>query len=76
VDLLSPVPVLLLHLARKQADEFEVSALPVFSAVALAAAMTQLSGLSFSEVVNDFKVASSFVLTAEQTSSRLSPSDP
>jgi hypothetical protein len=39
-----------------------ISALPLFTAEALGRAMTKIADLSFSEVVNDFKVASSFVL--------------
>ena len=39
-----------------------MSTLPLFSAEAAGKAMTKLSDLSFSEVVNDFKVAPSFVL--------------
>lgn len=63
-DISPRLAVLLLHLARKHADKSEavVSALPVFSGTTLSTAMTRLSELSFSEVVNDFKVASSFVL--------------
>jgi hypothetical protein len=38
-----------------------VSAFPLFSAAEAGEAMTKLSDLSFSEVVNDFKVAPSFV---------------
>jgi hypothetical protein len=55
--------VLLLHLARDAADKSEAMtrALPLFSASTLATAMTRLSDLSFDEVINDFKVASTFV---------------
>jgi hypothetical protein len=38
-----------------------VSALPLFSAETAGRAMTRVSGLSFSEIINDFKVAPSFV---------------
>ncbi len=63
-DISPRLAVLLLHLARKRADETEstISSLPLFSAHTLGSAMTQLSELSFSEVINDFKVAPTFVL--------------
>lgn len=56
--------VLLLYLARERAARRQdmVSTLPLFSADEIAEAMTKVSDLSFSEVVNDFKVAPSFVL--------------
>jgi energy-coupling factor transporter ATP-binding protein EcfA2 len=63
-DVSPRLAVLLLHLAREVADESETTAdaPPIFSAAALSAAMTRLSELSFSEVINDFKIASTFVL--------------
>lgn len=63
-DVSPRLAVLLLHLARDYTarPSEEVRALPLFSADAAARAMTELSELSFSEVVNDFKVAQSFVL--------------
>ncbi|MFF3441857.1 P-loop ATPase, Sll1717 family [Streptosporangium sp. NPDC002721] len=56
--------VLLLHLTREHAAQPDavVAAVPLFSADAVRRAMTKLSELSFSEVVNDFKVAPTFVL--------------
>jgi hypothetical protein len=56
--------VLLLYLMREHAARPQdmMSTLPLFSADEAAEAMTKLSDLSFSEVVNDFKVAPSFVL--------------
>lgn len=55
--------ILLLYLARERAarPNAVVSTLPLFSAAEAGEAMTRLSDLSFSEVVNDFKVAPSFV---------------
>jgi NACHT domain len=56
--------VLLLYLIREHSakpDEI-VNKLPIFSVEGVTTAMTKLSELSFSEVVNDFKVAQSFVL--------------
>ena len=63
-DISPRLAVLLLHLTREQSTRQEdvVSTLPLFSAEAVGKAMTKLSDLSFSEVVNDFKVAPSFVL--------------
>ncbi|WP_310727906.1 ATP-binding protein [Streptomyces sp. N2A] len=56
--------VLLLHLTRERSarPDAVVAAAPLFSADAVQRAMTKLSDLSFSEVVNDFKVAPTFVL--------------
>jgi energy-coupling factor transporter ATP-binding protein EcfA2 len=63
-DVSPRLAILLLYLARdyspRQTDP--VDALPLFPADAVARAMTEVSELSFSEVVNDFKVAPSFVL--------------
>ncbi|WP_459957829.1 P-loop ATPase, Sll1717 family [Nocardia sp. IFM 10818] len=56
--------VLLLHLTRElssKSDEY-VTDLPLFPEASVTPAMTKVSDLSFSEVVNDFKVAPSFVL--------------
>ncbi|MFC9995554.1 P-loop ATPase, Sll1717 family [Nocardia sp. NPDC127526] len=56
--------VLLLHLTRElsnKSDEY-VTDLPLFPEDSVTPAMTKVSDLSFSEVVNDFKVAPSFVL--------------
>lgn len=55
--------VLLLHLTRDLAEDAEahVSSFPLFSAESVTRAMTKLSDLSFSEIVNDFKVAPTFV---------------
>jgi energy-coupling factor transporter ATP-binding protein EcfA2 len=55
--------VLLLHLTREVSADPDavVSTLPLFSAEAVSKAMTRLSDLSYSEIVNDFKVASTFV---------------
>jgi NACHT domain len=63
-DVSPRLAVLLLHLTRELSARPEdvVSTLPLFSAEAVRKAMTKLSDLSFSEVVNDFKVAPSFVL--------------
>ncbi len=63
-DVSPRLAVLLLHLTRELSARPEdvVSMLPLFSADAVREAMTKLSDLSFSEVVNDFKVAPSFVL--------------
>jgi NACHT domain len=63
-DVSPRMAVLLLYLARDQSarPEETVTTLPLFSAEATGKAMTQLSDSSFSEVVNDFKVAPSFVL--------------
>lgn len=63
-DISPRLAVLLLHLTREISARpgEKVSTLPIFSAEAAGRAMTRLSDLSFSEVVNDFKVAPSFVL--------------
>ena len=63
-DVSPRLAVLLLHLTRELSARPEdvVSTLPLFSADAVRKAMTKLSDLSFSEIVNDFKVAHSFVL--------------
>jgi hypothetical protein len=63
-DISPRLAVLLLHLTleRSARPDDRVAAIPVFSADALQRAMTKLSDLSFSEVVNDFKVAPTFVL--------------
>lgn len=63
-DMSPRLAVLLLYLARDHsAQQSEpVDELPVFTADAVTRAMTEVSELSFSEVVNDFKVATSFVL--------------
>jgi hypothetical protein len=63
-DVSPRLTVLLLYLARDYSarQSVNVDALPLFTADAVARAMTEVSELSFSEVVNDFKVASSFVL--------------
>jgi hypothetical protein len=63
-DIPPRLAILLLHLARELSDrpDESISTLPIFSLKALEQAMTKVSDLSFSEVVNDFKVASSFVL--------------
>jgi hypothetical protein len=62
-DVSPRLAVLLLHLSRDLSARPEdiVSTLPLFSAEAAGKAMTKLSDLSFWEVVNDFKVATSFV---------------
>jgi hypothetical protein len=62
-DISPRLAVLLLYLARQRAarPDAVVSALPLFTAVEAGEAMTKLSDLSFSEVVNDFKVGPSFV---------------
>ncbi|MEV0177700.1 AAA family ATPase [Streptomyces sp. NPDC050625] len=63
-DISPRLAVLLLHLTRElsaRPDDM-VTAVPLFSADAVQRAMTKLSDLSFSEVVNDFKVAPTFVL--------------
>jgi hypothetical protein len=62
-DVSPRLAVLLLYLARQRAarPDAVVSALPLFSSVEAGEAMTKLSDLSFSEVVNDFKVGPSFV---------------
>jgi hypothetical protein len=62
-DVSPRLAVLLLYLARERAARPDdvVSTLPLFSAAEAGEAMTKLSDLSFSEVVNDFKVAPSFV---------------
>ncbi|WP_067540824.1 ATP-binding protein [Nocardia crassostreae] len=56
--------VLLLHLTREMSTKSEeiVTDLPLFPEDAVTPAMTKVSDLSFSEVVNDFKVGTSFVL--------------
>ncbi|MFE4703061.1 P-loop ATPase, Sll1717 family [Streptomyces sp. NPDC056738] len=63
-DISPRLAVLLLHLAREYSarPDAVVAAVPLFSADAVQRAMTKLSDLSFSEVVNDFKVAPTFVL--------------
>ena len=63
-DVSPRLAVLLLHLTRDLSTNPEavVSTLPLFSAEAVRGAMTKLSELSYSEVVNDFKVATTFVL--------------
>lgn len=63
-DISPRLAVLLLQLAKDLTDKSEAVAttLPIFSATTLSAAMTRLSELSFNEVTNDFKVASTFVL--------------
>lgn len=63
-DVSPRLAVLLLHLVREHSahPEAPVLTLPLFSAEAISKAMTKLSDLSFSEVVNDFKVAPTFVL--------------
>lgn len=55
--------VLLLHLAREKSPRLDarVATLPLFSEEAAGRAMTRLSELSASEVVDDFKVACTFV---------------
>jgi hypothetical protein len=65
-DVSPRLAVLLLYLTRELSAKPQdlVSTLPIFSAEAVARAMTKLSDLSFSEVVNDFKVAPSFVLNS------------
>jgi hypothetical protein len=62
-DVSPRLAVLLLYLARERAARpgAVVSTLPLFSAAEAGEAMTRLSDLSFSEVVNDFKVAPSFL---------------
>jgi NACHT domain len=62
-DVSPRLAVLLLHLARDLSPDPEalMSTLPVFSVDALRQAMTKLSDLSYSEVVNDFKIATTFV---------------
>lgn len=63
-DISPRLAVLLLHLTRDLSARSEdvVRTLPLFTANALSRAMTKLSELSYSEVVNDFKVASGFVM--------------
>lgn len=63
-DVSPRLAILLLNLTRDHADRPQemVSTLPLFSADEVAEAMTRLSDLYFSEVVNDFKVAPSFIL--------------
>lgn len=63
-DISPRLAVLLLHLTREHSARPDdlVSTVPLFSADAVQRAMTKLSDLSFSEVVNDFKVAPTFVL--------------
>jgi hypothetical protein len=62
-DVSPRLAVLLLHLARELSPSPEniVSTLPLFSAETAGRAMTRLSDLSFMEIINDFKVAPSFV---------------
>lgn len=63
-DVSPRLAILLLHLTRDFSPRTEeaVATLPLFSPEAVRQAMTKLSDLSYSEVVNDFKVATSFVL--------------
>jgi hypothetical protein len=63
-DISPRLAVLLLHLTQEYSARLDgpVTALPLFTADAVQRAMTKLSDLSFSEVVNDFKVAPTFVL--------------
>ena len=63
-DISPRLAILLLYISRDLSANLEhvVSTLPLFSAEAVGKAMTKLSDLSFLEVVNDFKVAPSFVL--------------
>jgi hypothetical protein len=62
-DISPRLAILLLYQARELSagPEDTVSALPLFSAETAGRAMTRVSGLSFSEIINDFKVAPSFV---------------
>jgi energy-coupling factor transporter ATP-binding protein EcfA2 len=62
-DISPRLAVLLLHLARdlSASPEGIVSTFPLFSAETAGRAMTRLSDLSFSEIINDFKMAPSFV---------------
>ena len=63
-DISPRLAVLLLHLTQERSARSDdpVTAVPLFAADAVQRAMTKLSDLSFSEVVNDFKVAPTFVL--------------
>jgi hypothetical protein len=63
-DISPRLAVLLLHLTQEHSAQSgdPVAAVPLFTADAVQRAMTKLSDLSFSEVVNDFKVAPTFVL--------------
>ena len=63
-DISPRLAVLLLYLTRELSARPEdvVSTLPLFTAEAVGRAMTKLSDLSYSEIVDDFKVATSFVL--------------
>jgi NACHT domain len=63
-DISPRLAVLLLYLTRELSARPEdiVSTLPLFTAETVGRAMTKLSDLSFAEIVNDFKVATSFVL--------------
>jgi hypothetical protein len=63
-DVSPRLAILLLYISRDMSANPEgvVSTLPLFSAEVAGKAMTKLSDLSFSEFVNDFKVAPSFVL--------------
>lgn len=63
-DISPRLAVLLLQLAQALSSQPDavVTAVPLFSADAVRRAMTKVSDLSFSEVVNDFKVAPTFVL--------------
>ncbi|MEG8183961.1 hypothetical protein GZH49_36435 [Nocardia terpenica] len=61
-DLSPRLAVLLLHLTCKMSPDDRIATIPIFTEGAACEAMTRVSELSFSEVVNDFKVASSFVL--------------
>jgi hypothetical protein len=62
-DVSPRLAVLLLYFAQEHAARPHalVSTLPLFSDAEVGQAMTRVSDLSFSEVVNDFKVAPSFV---------------
>ncbi|MEV0034517.1 hypothetical protein [Streptomyces sp. NPDC050804] len=61
---ISPRLSVLLHLTRERSarPDAVVATVPLFTADAVQRAMTNLSDLSFSEVVNDFKVAPTVVL--------------
>ncbi|MGW4640925.1 P-loop ATPase, Sll1717 family [Sphaerisporangium sp. NPDC004334] len=63
-DISPRLAVLLLHLTQEHSvrSDAPVTAVPLFAADAMQRAMTKVSELSFSEVVNDFKVAPTFVL--------------
>ena len=62
-DVSPRLAVLLLLLTRDRSPQHTVlSTVPLFAADALRGAMTKLSDLSFDEIVDDFKVATQFVL--------------